>query len=122
METATCGAVRKATKKNGFSASAPPPYASRIIKPSALFSDTKALLSQGDAHATVSENLESIGPENVFAKPSTSSIADILAIFRRRYLVEADLIKALVVLVKKRSPTASLDRVLYFQGKGVVPC
>jgi Putative inner membrane protein (DUF1819) len=106
--------VRKATKKKGVSISAPPAYTSKIIKASALLDDTKALLSHWDRDATVSENLDRISRENVFAKASRSRVEDILAVFRQRYLVEADVIKALVVLVKKRFPAASLDRVLYF--------
>ncbi len=107
-------AVQKATKKKGVSASAPPPYTSKIIKASALLDDTKTLLSHWDVTATVPENLDRIRRENVFAKASRSRVEDILAVFRQRYLVEADVVKALVVLVKNRLPAASLDRVLYF--------
>lgn len=107
-------AVRKPTKKKGVTASAPPPYTSKIIKASALLDDTKTLLSHWDVDATVPENLDRIRRENVFAKASRSRVEDILAVFRQRYLVEPDVIKALVVLVKNRMPAASLDRVLYF--------
>lgn len=106
-------AVRKATKKKGASASAPPPYTSKIIKASALLDDTKTLLSHWDVDAPVPENLDRISRENVFAKASRSRVKDILAVFRQRYLVEPDVVKALVVLVKNRFPAASLDRVLY---------
>src|SRR6266536_2725424 len=106
-------AVRKA-KKKGVSASVPPPYTSKIIKASALLDDTKTLLSHWDVKATVPGNLDRIRRENAFAKASRSRVEDILAVFRQRYLVEADVIRALVVLVKNRFPTASLDRVLYF--------
>jgi len=63
--------------------------------------------------ATVPDNLDRIRRENIFAKASRSRVKDILAVFRQRYLVEADVVKALVVLVKNRFPAASLDRVLY---------
>ncbi len=106
-------AVRKA-KKKGVSASVPPPYTSKIIKASALLDDTKTLLSHWDVKATVPGNLDRFRRENVFAKASRSRVEDILAVFRQRYLVEADVIRALVVLVKNRFPAASLDRVLYF--------
>jgi len=106
--------VRKPSKKKGVSASAPPPYTSKIIKASALLDDTKTLLSHWDVDATVPENLDRIRRENIFAKASRSRVEDILAVFRQRYLVEPDVVKALVVLVKNRFPAASLDRVLYF--------
>lgn len=106
-------AVRKPAKKIGASASAPPPYTSKIIKASALLDDTKTLLSHWDVATTVPENLDRISRENVFAKASRSRVKDILAVFRQRYLVEPDVVKALVVLVKNRFPAASLDRVLY---------
>jgi hypothetical protein len=107
-------AVRKPSKKKGASASAPPAYTSKIIKASALLDDTKTLLSHWDVDATVPDNLDRIRRENIFAKASRSRVEDIVAVFRQRYLVEAEVIKALVVLVKKRFPAASLDRVLYF--------
>ena len=106
--------VQKATKRKGVSASASPPYTSRIIKAGALLDDTKTLLSHWDVTASVPENLDRIRRENVFGKASRSRVEDILAIFRQRYLTEAEVTKALVVLVKNRLPAASLDRVLYF--------
>ena len=106
-------AERKPTKK-GVSASAPPLYTSKILKVSALLDDTKTLFSHWDTTVPVPGNLDRILRENIFAKASRSRIKDILAVFRQRYLVEEDVVKALVVLVKKRFPAASLDRVLYF--------
>jgi hypothetical protein len=99
-------------------ASAPPRYTSKIIKASALLDDTKTLFSHWDADSSMRENLDRIRRENVFAKASRSRVEDILAIFRHRYLVEPDVSKALVVLVKNRFPSASLDRVLYFHAAG----
>jgi hypothetical protein len=107
-------AVQEPTKKKRSTASALPPYTSKIIKASALLDDTKTLLSHWDVTATVPENLDRIRRENIFAKASRSRVEDILAIFRQRYLVEPDVVNALVVLVKNRLPAASLDRVLYF--------
>lgn len=107
-------AVEKATKQKRVSASAQPPYTSRIIKAGALLDDTKTLLSHWDVTASVPENLDRIRRENVFGKASRSRVEDILAIFRQRDLTEAEVTKALIVLVKNRLPAASLDRVLYF--------
>lgn len=112
MEAEAIMAVRKPTKKRGGSAT--PLYTSKIIKASALLDDTKTLLSNWDKTVSVPDNLDRIRRENIFAKASRSRVEDILAVFRQRYLVEADVIKALVVLVRNRFPTASLDRVLYF--------
>jgi hypothetical protein len=106
--------VQKATKQKGVSASTSPPYTSKIIKAGALLDDTKTLLSHWDTTASVPENLDRIRRENVFGKASRSRVEDILAIFRQRYLTEAEVTKALVVLVKNRLPATSLDRVLYF--------
>jgi hypothetical protein len=91
-----------------------PPYSSRIIKAGALLPDTKTLLSQWDTATTDSENLARIRRENVFGKASRSRVEDILAVFRQRYLADEEVVKALVVLVQRRFPAASLDRILYF--------
>lgn len=90
------------------------PYTSRIIKAGALLADTKTLLSHWDLDSSVSENLERIRQENLFGKASRSRVEDILAIFRQRYLTEECVTRALVALVTKRLPSASLDRILYF--------
>lgn len=90
------------------------PYSSRIIKAGALLPDTKTLLSQWDTSQSAEDNLRRIRRENVFGKASRSRVEDILAIFRQRYLKDAEFIKALVVLVQRGLPAASLDRILYF--------
>jgi hypothetical protein len=107
-------AVQQGTRKKGVSASASPPYTSKIIKASALLDDTKTLLSHWDMAASVPDNVDRIRRENIFGKASRSRVEDILAVFRQRYLTEAEVTRALVVLVKNRLPAASLDRVLYF--------
>jgi hypothetical protein len=89
-------------------------YSSKIIKAGALLPDTKTLFSYWDRMTTVPENLDRIRIENVFAKASRSRVEDILAVFRQRYLADEEVIRALVVLVQRRLPAASLDRILYF--------
>ena len=69
-------------------------YSSKIIKAGALLADTKTLLAHWDISATVQANLIRIRHENLFGKASRSRVEDILAIFRQRYLVEDDVIKA----------------------------
>jgi hypothetical protein len=89
-------------------------YTSRIIKAGALIGDTKTLLAQWDLDASVDENLSRVRHENVFGKASRSRVEDILAIFRQRYLSEPAVTRALVTLVRKKFPSAALDRVLFF--------
>ena len=90
------------------------PYTSRIIKAGALIGDTKTLLAHWDLDASVDENLTRVRRENVFGKASRSRVEDILAVFRRRYLREKAITKALVVLLRKKYSAAALDRVFYF--------
>ena len=90
------------------------PYTSRILKAGALIGDTKTLLSHWDVGATVDENIRRVHRDNIFGKASRSRVEDILAIFRRRYLSEKSVTAALVTLVRRRFPPASLERVLYF--------
>jgi hypothetical protein len=89
-------------------------YTSKIIKAGALIADTKTFLSQWDGSATVSDNLGRFREQNVFGKASRSRVEDILAVFRQRYLIDEEIVKALVVFVQRRFPAASLDRILYF--------
>jgi len=89
-------------------------YTSKIIKASALLSDTKNLLSRWNTKVSVRENLARFRHDNLFGKASRSRIEDILAIFRQRYLTDESVIRALVALVQDRFPGQSLDRILYF--------
>jgi len=89
-------------------------YTSKIIKAGALLADTKTLLAQWDTSSTVQANLIRIRHENLFGKASRSRVEDILAVFRQRYLVEDEVIKALVALVRDRLPAVAMDRILFF--------
>jgi len=101
----------KSVKGTGAGASR---YTSRIIKAGALLSDTKTLLAHWDTTSSVHDNLDRVRRENLFGKASRSRVEDILAIFRQRYLTEAEVTRALVIMVEQRFPTACLDRILYF--------
>ncbi len=90
-------------------------YSSKIIKASALLSDTKMLLAHWDEGVDVATNLDRMRQDNVLGKASRSRVADILAIFRQRYLTDDEVLRALVVLAKGGMPAESLDRILYFQ-------
>jgi len=89
-------------------------YSSRIIKASALLTDTKTLLSHWDASFSVQENLDRVRRENIFGKASRSRVEDILIIFRQRYLVSETVTKSLVALVHGHFMTEGLERILYF--------
>lgn len=92
----------------------PPLYSSKIIKAGALLPDTKTLLAHWDIEASVKENIDRLRTENVFGKASRSRVADILAIFRQRYVEDERVLRALIVLVRKELPAASLDRICFF--------
>ncbi len=96
-------------------------YSSKIIKAGALLADTKTLLSHLDTSATLQANLIRIRHENIFGKSSRSRVEDILAVFRQRYLVEDEVIKALVGLVRDRLPAVALDRILFFHAAKADP-
>ena len=89
-------------------------YSSRIIKATALLSDTKTLLVQWDDSLTVSENLARFREDNIFGKASRSRIEDILPIFRQRYLDAEPTRKALILLAKAHFPAEALEKSLFF--------
>ena len=89
-------------------------YSTKIIKAGALLGDTKTLFLHWDTSLPHHHNVSRFLEKNLFGKASRSRTEDILAIFRQRYLNEEDVTKALVVLVQKRLPPASLNRILYF--------
>src|SRR4029453_17806064 len=62
----------------------------------------------------VQDKMQRIRRENVFGKGSRSRVEDVLAIFRQRFLTDAAVTRALVVLVREKLPAAALDRILYF--------
>ena len=90
-------------------------YSSKIIKAGALLPDTKLLLETWDTGTDVENNLERVREENLLGKSSRSRVEDVLLVFRQRYLKAAEMLRALVALVKGGMPAESLDRVLYFQ-------
>jgi len=89
-------------------------YSSKIIKAGALLTDTKSLLSHWNTAIPIKDNLARVRMENLLGKASRSRVEDILTIFRHRYLTEEEVVRALVILVRERFPSSSLDRILYF--------
>jgi hypothetical protein len=96
-------------------------YTSKIIKAGALLADTKTLLAHWNTATPAQVNLDRLRRENLLGKASRSRVEDVLAIFRQRFLGEEGVTKALVVLVQKRLPTATLDRILYFHAAQADP-
>lgn len=89
-------------------------YSSKIIKASALLSDTKTLFTHWDEAKTAEENLQEARRANIFGKASRSRVADILAIFRQRYCLTDGSDIALRRLVRSGLPAETVDRVLYY--------
>lgn len=90
------------------------PYTSRIIKATALVTDTKNLLLRWDREQSTADNLASIKRDNTFGKASRSRIDDILRIFKRRYLSDDTSVRALTRLVNEDVELHTLLRILYF--------
>ncbi|AFY60109.1 DUF1819 family protein [Synechococcus sp. PCC 6312] len=89
-------------------------YSSRIIKAGALVADTKKLLCSWNLSVSTAENIKQFHRENIFGKSSRSRVADILAIFRQRYLSNESVTKALILFARSKFSTSSLIPLLYF--------
>ena len=89
-------------------------YTSKIIKASALIADTKTLLGAWDLSLSTQENMQRARRDNIFGKASRSRVEDILTIFRQRYVDDADVLRALLVLTHSALPAEALDRILLF--------
>ena len=110
----TGSAKRSATPSGAVSSNDVLPYTARIIKAGALLPDTKALLSCWDPDRSVNENLDRIRCQNLLGKSSRSRTANILAIFRQRYITEESVANALARLVKNHLNGDTLESILYF--------
>jgi len=89
-------------------------YSSKILKAGSILAETKILLADWDNSVSVNQNLDRFRQSNILGKASRSRVEDILQVFRQRYLVEEQVTKALVSLVKSRYSADSLDQILYF--------
>ena len=89
-------------------------YSSKIIKAGALLADTKTLLAHWDTSVPAQVNLDRLRRENVFGKVSRSRSQGRPFDFPPAVSWQESVTKALVVLVRKHLPAASLDRILYF--------
>jgi hypothetical protein len=89
-------------------------YSSKILKAGSILAETKILLADWDNSVSVNQNLDRFRQSNILGKASRSRVEDILQVFRQRYLVEEQVTKALVRLMKARYSADILDQILYF--------
>lgn len=89
-------------------------YTSRIIKATALITDTKTLLGAWDLTRDVSSNLDHARRSNIFGKASRARAEDILRIFRQRYFEDPQVGQALAILVQGNVPGQWIDPLLYY--------
>jgi hypothetical protein len=89
-------------------------YSSRIIKASALLSDTKTLLAAWDSDDDVRRNFETVRQQNILGKTSRKRLGDVLQIFRQRYFDDQEVGEVLVSLTKRQAPAQWIDPLLYF--------
>jgi len=89
-------------------------YTSRLIKATALLSDTKALMASWDLSIDVAANLDNARKNNIFGKASRSRVEDILRIFRQRYFDNPQIGNALVMLIQAGVPSKWVDPLFYY--------
>lgn len=89
-------------------------YTSKIIKAGALVQDTQLFLTHWDNSVSVQENLQLIRQSNLLGKASRSRVADMLVIFRDRYLRDSHVAAALVMLAQGGLPWVEIQPILYF--------
>ena len=79
-----------------------------------MLPDTRALFHLWDAQQSVAGNLTHVRQQNLLGKPSRSRVAEMLTIFRWRYLRDAATARALATLVQGNLPAQTLDPIFYF--------
>ena len=89
-------------------------YSSRLIKATALLTDTKALMASWDLSVDVNTNLNNARQNNIFGKVSRSRVEDILRIFKQRYFEDTQVGDALVALVQARVSSKWIHPLLYY--------
>ena len=89
-------------------------YTSRLIKATALLTDTKALMGSWDLSLDVEINFNKAQENNIFGKASRRRVKDILKIFKQRYFDDDHVGKALVALVQSGISANWIDPILYY--------
>ena len=88
--------------------------ATNLIKSSGLLADVSLLLSAWDESRSVEENLDTAIRQNLFGKASRKRTADILRVFRQRYLPQDGSDRAFRIFVGSSLPSEITDRVIYY--------
>ena len=89
-------------------------YTSNIIHAGALVADTRLLLAAWNTQESVPENLQRVVDENLLAKSSRARLKEELVVFKKRYLLDAELTAALVTLVQANIAGKTLHAILYY--------
>lgn len=89
-------------------------YTSKIIKGGALMPDTVSILAAWDMAMSPEQNLDRLLRQNVLSKSSRMRSADVLTVFRRRYVTSPDMLVGLVTLVRG-FPAPYLSPLMYVQ-------
>jgi BrxA len=85
-----------------------------FIKSSGLLADVSLLLSAWDESRSVEDNLDAAIRQNLFGKASRKRTADILRVFRQRYLPQDGSDRAFRIFVGSSLPSEITDRVIYY--------
>lgn len=85
-----------------------------LIKSSGLLPDIGLLVSAWDESKSVDENFDAAIRQNLFGKASRQRVADMLKVFRQRYLPNDGSDQAFRVFVGSSLPSEVTDRVVYY--------
>lgn len=86
----------------------------RLIKSSGLLADVSLLLSAWDETKSIEDNFDAVLQRNLFGKASRKRVADILRVFRQRYLPEDGSDRAFRIFVGSPLPSEVTDPVIYY--------
>jgi Putative inner membrane protein (DUF1819) len=85
-----------------------------LIKSSGLLPDIGLLISAWDESKSVDENFDAAIRQNVFGKASRKRVADMLKVFRQRYLPNDGSDQAFRIFIGSSLPSEVTDRVVYY--------
>ena len=85
-----------------------------LIKSSGLLADARLLLSAWDEEKSTEENFDEALRQNLFGKATRRRVADILRVFRQRFIPGNGSDHALRVFVNSAHPSEVTDPILYY--------
>ncbi len=85
-----------------------------LIKSSGLLADVSLLLSAWDESKSIEENFDAAIRRNLFGKASRKRVADILRVFRLRYMPDDGSDRAFRIFVGSSLPSEVTDQVIYY--------